>query len=333
MQCGGDMQRRNRHSPMLKYSRIRQTIENNGLILIALMMVAIYWTFDSIASGQNLTRTLIAALVIIYGIFTQSLINSRKAALEEKERTQKQLIQSEKLAALGAVAAGVAHEVKNPLAIIVQGIEYLKSSLGSDARLMDVSDRIEKSALRADNIVKGLLSYSRQISIKMEEGAIVPIIEETLLFVEQQFHLKRITVDRQFSQALPVIMMDSNQIKQVFTNLFTNAIEAMPEGGILGIRAETATGEKGQPHLRVVVSDTGEGIPEDKLRKIFDPFFTTKEEQKNTGLGLSITKGIIDNHQGTIEIESKPGKGTRVMIELPAGRGENLAGVHKRRAS
>ena len=119
---------------MVKEYTLRQQIERNGLILIALFMILIYWIIDSLASDQVLTRVLIACFVIIYGIFTQTLINSRKAALEEKERTQKQLIQSEKLAALGIVAAGIAHEVKNPLAIIIQGVEYLRTSADSDVQ-------------------------------------------------------------------------------------------------------------------------------------------------------------------------------------------------------
>ena len=298
---------------------IRKQIESNGLILIAMMMVVIYWTFDSVASGQILTRILITALVMTYGIFTQSLINSRNEALAEKERTQKQLIQSEKLAALGAVAAGVAHEVKNPLAIILQGIEYLKSSLGSDAGLMDASSRIERSALRADNIVKGLLGYARQITLKPGEGDIVPVIEESLSFVEHQLKGRQIKVEKYFAPDLPVVSMDSNQIKQVFTNLFTNAIEAMPGGGALGIRTEMAGPGDGPRYLTIVVSDTGVGIPADKIRNVFDPFFTTKDDERNTGLGLSISKGIIDNHQGSIDIESAPGKGTQVTIRLPAG--------------
>jgi len=304
---------------MKQKSRFRLKIEDNGLILIALTMVAIYWVFDFISSGHYLTRTLIAVLVIVYGVFTQNLINSRKAAIEEKERTQRQLAQSEKLAALGAVAAGVAHEVKNPLAIIVQGIAFLKTSLRNDARLLDVTDRIEKSALRADNIVKGLLSFSREISLKREEMDIAPVIDETLSFIDDQIRHKNIHVKKLYASGLPKIIMDSNQIKQVFTNLFMNAIEAMQEGGILGIRTEQKKDETDQVYVRVVVSDTGEGIPEDKIRSVFDPFFTTKNTEGNTGLGLSITKGIIDKHHGTIEIESEPGRGTRVMIGLPAG--------------
>ena len=298
---------------------VRQQIEKNGLLLIALAMVAIYWAFDYVSSGHYLTRTLIAVLVIVYGVFIQSLINSRKAALEEKERTQKQLVQAERLAALGAVAAGVAHEVKNPLAIIVQGVEFLKTALRDNERLLDVTVRIEKSALRADNIVRGLLSYSREISLKMEETDIEPVIDEALSFVDHLVRLKRINVKKQYAKGLPKIIMDSNQIQQVFTNLFTNAIEAMPGGGILGVRTEPSGDGNGAASVKVVVSDTGEGMPEERLRRVFDPFFTTKESDKNTGLGLSITKGIIDKHRGTIEIESEPGRGTRVVIGLPAG--------------
>lgn len=304
---------------MKQKRQLRQIIENNGLILIALMMVAIYWVFDFLSAGHYLTRTLIALMIIIYGVFTQNLINSRKAALEEKDKARHKLIQSEKLAALGTVAAGVAHEVKNPLAIIVQGIAFLKTSLYNDARLLDVVDRIEKSALRADNIVRSLLSFSREISLKMEETDIAPVIDETLSFMDDQIRHKNIHVKRVYAPGLPKIIMDSNQIKQVFTNLFMNAIEAMQEGGILGIRTLQKKDKTDQAYVRVVVSDTGEGIPEDRIGRIFDPFFTTKNTEGNTGLGLSITKGIIDKHHGTIEIESEPGRGTRVMIGLPAG--------------
>ena len=304
---------------MKQKSRFLQKIEDNGLILIALMMVVLYWVFDYLSSGHYLTRTMIAVLVIIYGVFTQNLINSRKAALEEKEKTRHKLIQSEKLAALGTVAAGVAHEVKNPLAIIVQGVAFLKTSLYNDVRLLDVVSRIEKSALRADNIVRSLLSFSREISLKMEEMDITPVIDETLSFIDEQIRHKNIHVKKLYASDLPKIIIDSNQIKQVFTNLFMNAIEAMQEGGILGIRTEKKKDDTNQDYVRIVVSDTGEGIPEDRIRRIFDPFFTTKYTEGNTGLGLSITKGIIDKHRGTIEIESEPGRGTRVMIGLPAG--------------
>jgi two-component system NtrC family sensor kinase len=304
---------------MKKGLMIRHHIERNGLVLIALFMVLIYWVIDSLSSDQVLTRILIAIFVIIYGIFTQTLINSRKAALDEKERTQKQLIQAEKLAALGIVAAGIAHEVKNPLAIIIQGVEYLRTSTGSDALVIDVVDRINRSAFRADSIIKGLLSFTRQMPIQAERVEIEPIIEETLSFIEHQLKLKHIKLIKHFSPGLPTVTMDINQIKQVFLNLLLNSIDAMQKGGTITISAEPVEKAPGERHLQIIFADTGCGIPKEKIEKVFDPFYTTKDDSRNAGLGLSIAKGIIDKHNGTVRIESETEKGTRVIIGLPAG--------------
>lgn len=298
---------------------IRQHIERNGLILIACFMVLIYWVIDSLSSDQVLTRVLIAIFVIIYGIFTQTLINSRKAALEEKERTQQQLIQAEKLAALGIVAAGIAHEVKNPLAIIIQGVEYLRTSTGSDSLIVNVIDRINKSAFRADSIIKGLLSFTRQMPIQAERVNIVPVIDETLSLIDHQFKLKNIKLIKQISQDLPTVTMDINQIKQAFLNLLLNSVDAIQNGGTITISAEPVENETGKRQLQVIFADTGCGIPKDKIEKVFDPFYSTKGDASNAGLGLSIAKGIIDKHNGTIKIESETEKGTRVIIGLPAG--------------
>jgi two-component system, NtrC family, sensor kinase len=301
-------------------SRIREKIENNGLITIAVVMVMIYGVFDYLSQGHYMTRILIIILVVIYGVFTQVLINSRKAIMEAKETAQQRLSESERLMALGAMAAGIAHEAKSPMAITMQGIEFLKSSVYDDERLLEVTHRIEKSVLRLDDIIKGLLSFSHEISLNMEEMDIGLVIDEALSLVDHQMQLKKIRVVRKYESNLPKIKMDGNQIKQVFTNLFMNAIEAMKHEGILGIRAEQRKGKLDQGCVKIVVSDTGEGIPEGNIRKIFDPFFTTKKNEGNTGLGLSIAKGIIDKHDGTIDIESDPGLGTRVIIEFPIGR-------------
>jgi two-component system NtrC family sensor kinase len=304
---------------MRKGRLVRQQIERNGLILIALAMVLIYWILDSLVSDQVTTRVLIVAFVIIYGVFTQTLINSRKTALEEKDRTQKQLIQAEKLAALGIVAAGIAHEVKNPLAVIIQGVEYLKSTVESDATLLDVTERIKRSALRADHIIRGLLSFTRQTPIQAENVDITPVIEESLSLVAYQIKSKHIKVFRQYAPDLPNVTVDSNQIKQVLVNLLLNSFEAMQEGGTITIQAESIGDEKGKRYLQVSIADTGCGIPEDELEKIFDPFYTTKDTPVNAGLGLSVTKGIIDKHHGKIRIESEVDRGTRVIIALPVG--------------
>jgi len=297
---------------------IRHQIERNGLLLISLFMVLIYWIIDSLSSDQVLTRVLIACFVIIYGIFTQTLINSRKDALEEKEKTQKQLIQSEKFSALGIVAAGIAHEVKNPLAIIIQGVEYMRKSASSDSILIDVIERINKSAFRADSIIKGLLSFTHQMPIQAEQVEIEPVIEETLSFIEHQLKLKHIKLIKQFSPGLPKLTIDLNQIKQVFLNILLNSVDSIQKGGMIIITAEPVVSESGQQHLQIIIADTGLGIPKDKIEKVFDPFYTTKDGSRNSGLGLSITKGIIDKHHGTIRIESEVEKGTQVIIELPA---------------
>jgi signal transduction histidine kinase len=244
-------------------------------------------------------------------------ITDRKRAEEIQKKLHEELIQAEKLATLGTFVAGIAHEVKNPLAIIIQGIEYLKTSSGSDVLLADVVERIKKSAQRADTIVKGLLSFTRQISIQTEKVEITPVIEETLSFVEHQINTKHITVLRLYSPDAPLVSIDSDQIKQAFANILLNSVEAMGDGGTITIDVRQIRNEADQPYLQVSFADTGCGIPADKIEKVFDPFFTTKDNLGNTGLGLSITKGIIDKHHGTIRIDSKLQEGTQVVIELP----------------
>jgi two-component system, cell cycle sensor histidine kinase and response regulator CckA len=244
-------------------------------------------------------------------------ITDRKRAEEIQKKLHEELMQAEKLATVGTFVAGIAHEVKNPLAIIIQGIEYLKTSSGSDALLADVVERIKKSAQRADTIVKGLLSFTRQISIQTEKVEVTAVIEETLSFVEHQINAKHITVIRQYSPNAPLVSIDSDQMKQAFANILLNSIEAMGDGGKITIAVRQIRNEADQPYLQISFADVGCGIPADKIEKVFDPFFTTKDNLGNTGLGLSITKGIIDKHHGTIRIDSKLQEGTQVAIELP----------------
>ncbi|MCX5855735.1 MAG: ATP-binding protein [Deltaproteobacteria bacterium] len=246
-------------------------------------------------------------------------ITDRKQAEETQQKLHEELVEAEKRAAVGTCAAGIAHEVKNPLAIIIQGVEYLKSSLASDAVLLDVAERIKNSALRADTIVKGLLSFTRQMPIQAEDVEITPIIEETLSFVEYQINARHIRIVRQYAPDLPAVKVDVNQIKQVFVNILLNAVEAMQDGGTITISLKEAGDDKDQRYLQIVMADTGCGIPEGKIGKVFDPFYTTKDTPGNAGLGLSVTKGIIDKHHGKIRIESEADRGTRVIIGLPAG--------------
>jgi PAS domain S-box-containing protein len=244
-------------------------------------------------------------------------ITDRKLAEETQQKLHEELVEAEKRAAVGTCAAGIAHEVKNPLAVIIQGVEYLKSSVESDPMLNDVTERIKKSAIRADNIIKGLLSFTRQTPIKVESAEIIPIIEETISYVEYQTKAKDIEIVRNYKQDVPHIKIDTNQMKQVFVNLLLNSIEAMQTGGTISIGVDEIRNDKDQRLIQISMADTGCGIPTDKIEKIFDPFFTTKDTPGNAGLGLSVTKGIIDKHHGRIKIQSEVDKGTRMVIHLP----------------
>jgi len=246
-------------------------------------------------------------------------ITDRKLAEETQQKLHEELVEAEKRAAVGTCAAGIAHEVKNPLAVIIQGVEYLKSAVGADVMLNDVADRIKNSAMRADNIIKGLLSFTKQTPIKVDDAEIIPIIEETLSFVDYQISSRRITVLKNYASELPRVKVDVNQIKQVFVNILLNSLEAMQGGGTITVAAEEIKDVKSQRYLQIIISDTGCGIPGEKFEKIFDPFYTTKDTPGNAGLGLSVTKGIIDKHRGKIRIESELNQGTRMIILLPVG--------------
>ena len=238
--------------------------------------------------------------------------------MREIKELHSELLQCDKLASLGTLAAGVAHEIKNPLAIIIQGLAFLKSSIpAGDAIAIDTVERIERASMRAANIVRDLLSFSRQSPPALEGQDIVSVIEETLPLVEHQIRLKNIKVIRHFSPDLPLVKVDSNQIKQAFINIILNAVDAMPQAGTITIETEKPKAQAAGNTVKIRLSDTGCGIPEENLQKVFDPFFSTKQKQGGTGLGLSVTKGIIEGHSGTVEIESRLGFGTTVIVGLP----------------
>jgi len=245
-------------------------------------------------------------------------IAERKRAEDIQKKLHENLMQAEKMAAVGIFAAGMAHEVKNPLAIIVQGIEYLKSSvLPSDSVSSDIMERIKKSAMRADSIVKGLLSFTHQIPLQKEKAKIFLLIEEALSCIEHKLQSNHITVLKQYSADVPMVYIDSSQIKQVFTSILLNSLEAMENVGTITIRAQETKTTSGQHYIQIIFSDTGCGIPEDEIEKVFDPFYTTKDGCGNAGLGLSISKGIVDKHMGMIRIESTVNQRTNVTIDLP----------------
>lgn len=236
---------------------------------------------------------------------------------QELEQAQVQLIRTEKLAALGQLAAGVAHEINNPLGTITIYAHLLMKSLDADdPRKEDVALIVSESD-RAKEIVKGLLSFARETKLRPGETDINLVLEDVLSLVANQSLFLNIQVKKTFSPDLPTIFADATQLKQVFLNVVLNAAQAMEGKGKLTISTLI---EKEQVKIRI--QDTGPGIPPETIEKLFSPFFTTKE--KGTGLGLAISYGIIERHGGKIDVETKLGRGSTFIISLPISAQEDL---------
>jgi two-component system, cell cycle sensor histidine kinase and response regulator CckA len=238
------------------------------------------------------------------------------AAYAELGQKQAMIVQQEKMASIGMLAAGIAHEIKNPLAIVLQGIDYLKTAVTDNSLMIEVVERMNKAILRADIIIKGLLSYSRQNSLSLTEHDIPALINDSLVLIDHELRKKNLQVIKQYAPDLPRVTVDVNQIKQVFVNVLLNGSDAMTHDGIFTISVRQIEDNSGKKALQISFKDTGHGIPADKIKNIFDPFYTTKDIG-NTGLGLSISKGIIDSHGGIIYGESHKGQGTNFIIQLP----------------
>jgi len=259
-----------------------------------------------------------------------------KMAYDELKEMQDKLIQSEKLKAIGQLASGVAHEMRNPIGIIMQGVGYLEQIIPPEAKEpRETLSIIKESAQRADRIVISLLDFSKATKLELHPENISSILESSLIMVKTE--LKNIEVIREIQENLPKVLVDKNKLTQVFINLFMNAVHAMPEGGKIAIRSFVKQLEEvnnsiderpgdsfaaGEKVVVVEVEDSGTGISEENLKKIFDPFFTTKGPGKGTGLGLSISRNIIIMHKGLIEVKSQAGKGTRIIITLRISKEE-----------
>ena len=229
----------------------------------------------------------------------------------ERTRLEDQLRRTERIAELGTVASGMAHEIGTPMNVILGRAEYLLDRVTEEPvkkGLQTIVAQVE----RITRVMNQLLSFARRKPPQPGPLRLQEVIENSLDMFQERLVNHRVHVDLQVEGASPVVQGDSDQMSQVVINLIMNALHAMPEGGTLRIALGS---EKGMAKL--VVSDTGHGIPHDIVKKIFDPFFTTKEFGKGTGLGLTVVKGIIEEHQGTIEVESQPGNGTTFSILLP----------------
>jgi signal transduction histidine kinase len=243
-------------------------------------------------------------------------------AHEELKSAQMKLIQTAKLESIGRLAAGLAHEVKNPLAVIQLGVDYLTSTTKADAS-RDTVETIQEMAdavQRADKVIKGLLNFSRSEKLALVSMDLNSVIEESLVLVRHEFTKHNISLEKNLAGGLPQVGLDQGKVKQVFINMFMNAIQAMGSDGSLSVktfRQPAGTGFANESAV-VQIEDTGSGIPEDKLDKLFEPFFTTKPVGSGTGLGLSVSKNIIELHGGTIKIGNRTdARGAAVTITFP----------------
>lgn len=244
------------------------------------------------------------------GGYFNEMLNKIEQARDKQRVLQQQVANAEKLASLGRLAAGVAHEINNPLTGVLTSGHILLKKTPEDAPEKEDLEVIVKETTRCRKIIKGLLDFARQTKPEMRLSSINEIIEESLSLVENQASFRNIKIIKELAQSLPLISVDADQIRQVFINIILNAQEAMPKGGVL-----TISSSQKDKFIEVKFIDTGCGILKENMDKLFDPFFSTKEG--GTGLGLAVSYGIIEKHQGSIEVKSELGKGTAVIVKLP----------------
>ncbi len=233
--------------------------------------------------------------------------------ITERSELEKKLIQTDKLSSIGLLAAGVAHEVNTPLAVISTYAQMLAKQVSNDEQKTRLLEKIAKQTFRASEIVNSLLNFSRTSQSEFDEVDLNKVIRETLSLIEPQLGKAGIRVETRSNGNLAPIRGNAGKMQQVFLNLFLNARDAMEGGGTLRVETSSNGGL-----VRVEVSDTGKGIPPEDLPRIFDPFFTTKAARKGTGLGLAVTYGIVREHGGSIEADSQVAGGTRFHLEFPA---------------
>ncbi|MGB9907498.1 MAG: sensor histidine kinase [Candidatus Saccharicenans sp.] len=248
----------------------------------------------------------------------EEYFNEMVKAIEErderlKELAEKTILRSEKLASVGRLASGIAHEINNPLTGILTYSSLLAEELKGTPFEEDLKT-IKEETLRCRKIVRGLLDFARDYKPEKVSANLNSLIEETLQLLEKHVNFHDIKIVRDFEPNLPEVKVDADEFRSVINNLAVNAADAMPNGGQLTIttRLDQVTNQ-----VIIRVADTGVGISEENLKKIFEPFFTTKEKGKGTGLGLAMTYGVIKRHNGTIDVKSKLGEGTEFIIRLP----------------
>lgn len=244
-----------------------------------------------------------------------------KKRMDEVTSAYQKISQMDRLAAMGRLIAGIAHEINNPLGIISNYIQILAANANMDPGVQEDIQTIDEEIQRASNIIRGLLDFSGETDIEKNMIWINDVLQRTLGLIRFQIKSRDITLKEEYEENLPFIMGNATHLQQAFLNIMLNSLEAMTDGGRMQVVTKgrvRKTGEKIRRVVEIFLSDTGHGIDRKNLGNIFDPFFTLKGDEGGTGLGLSITYGIIKEHEGAIDVKSTVGKGTIVKITLPA---------------
>jgi two-component system NtrC family sensor kinase len=294
---------------------------------LVLLFVATHWVLRPIGRiltmCHRVTQGDLAARVGMrppgeLGVLCES-VDAMADAIEQRDRAlrrtaQRQIGQSEKLASIGRLAAGIAHEINNPLTGVLTFAHLIRDRQGPDGPDREDLDLIIQETQRTADIVQGLLDFARERPSAKQPLNVNDVIRTIVRLVENQKELRQINIQQTYAEALPEILGDKNQLQQVLLNLILNAAAAMGDRGNLAIETRTEGDE-----VLIVVADTGCGIPPENMDKIFDPFFSTKPVGQGTGLGLSVSYGIVQQHGGSIEVISEVEMGSEFTIRLPAG--------------
>jgi signal transduction histidine kinase len=255
-------------------------------------------------------------------------VKSLEESNTQLKQAQDEVIRSEKLSSVGRLAAGVAHEIGNPIGIILGYVEILRQQVSEGPHTNEPLERLEKEVMRIDTIIRELLSFSRPTTVSLQPIQANAVIKEATTIISHQKGFQGIKLKLVLDEALPTIMADERLLQQLFINLLINAMDAMPEGGDLSVSTEYRSVSNHGPldytlpqdGVTILVSDSGVGIEQKHLEKIFDPFYTTKSPGKGTGLGLSVCHRIIESLGGVIRVQSIPGKGTTFAVILPVSQ-------------
>jgi two-component system NtrC family sensor kinase len=297
-------------------------IKNSPWILVTVIRSTPYTKIPSIFRNELFFITMGSILlgIIFTIVMANTVVNRIKISDQERENAIAESEHASKMATIGRLAAGVAHEINNPLAIINEKAGLMKDILGVSGNLEQNKEKflslisgISESVIRCRTITHRLLGFSRRMEISQDAIDINDAIQEVIGFLEKEIQYRNIQLEMNLQKNLPNITTDKGQLQQVFLNIINNAIDALKERGSINVSSYI----KDNQFVRVAIKDNGVGIPKENLKHIFEPFYSTKEKGKGTGLGLSISYGIMQKLGGTIIVESEVNKGTTFIVEVP----------------